>query len=330
MQFVGSLLLVAADAKGPSFLQIADWGGDSDSDPTWPGQLLTATALSKAALELDVDGILMLGDNFYDRGVSDCNSKRFQQTFENVYPQSDYPSGMPFHVIAGNHDHYGNAQAEVDYTAIAPGGRWKFPSLWYKLNYSWTASSGASRTLDILMIDTVNLAGLSSDECVGCELPGPANLTMAASQYSWIEDELKSSTADFVWVMGHYGIYSVGDDGTTKNLVDNLLPKLKTYGAHYLSGHDHQVAHYIDDGVHMFLNGMGAECCYGQGSKSSVPDGMLQFIISGKYLKNPKAQGGFTSLEFGDDAVTLKYINEKSEVLYTYDVPKRSQSEAIV
>ena len=48
------------------------------------------------------------------------------------------------------------------------------------------------------MIDTVNLAGLSDDECRGCMLPGPANLTMAADQWSWIEQELSASKADFL------------------------------------------------------------------------------------------------------------------------------------
>jgi len=41
------------------------------------------------------------------------------------------------------------------------------------------------------------------------------------------------------------------------------------------------VEHIIFDGVHQFLNGMGAECCYGQGNKGTVPSGMIQFIISG-------------------------------------------------
>lgn len=146
------------------------------------------------------------------------------------------------------------------------------------------------------MIDTVNLAGLSSDECRGCPLPGPGNLTAAADQWSWIEQQLKSSTADFLWVAGHYPIYSAGDDGTTHALVNKLLPLLKKYGAHYISGHDHMVEHVISDGVHQFVNGMGAECCYGTGSKDTVPDGMIQFIISGNMGHNKKAKGGFTSI----------------------------------
>jgi acid phosphatase/tartrate-resistant acid phosphatase type 5 len=318
------LLLAAAEAKGPTLLQLADWGGDTDSDPTWPPQLLAEQGLSKVAWELDADSVLMLGDNFYDQGVSSVNSKRFKQTFENVYADYDFPEGLPFHIIAGNHDHWGNVQAQVDYTKIAPGGRWKFPSLWYKLDWAWTSDSGESRSLDILMIDTVNLAGLSSDECLGCALPEPSNLTMAADQWSWIEQQLSASTADFLWVAGHYPIYSAGSDGTTGKLVNKLLPLLKKHGAHYISGHDHMVEHIISDGVHQFLNGMGAECCYSNSNKDTVPDGMIQFIIYGHMGSNPHAQSGFTSMQFGDQAVNMTFHKEDGGLLYTYSVPSRS------
>jgi len=322
---VCALLLTGAVAKGPTLLQLADWGGDTDSDPTWPPQLLAEKGLAKAAWDMDVDSVLMLGDNFYDGGVSSVNSKRFKQTFENVYAESDFPEGLPFHIIAGNHDHYGNVQAQIDYTKVAPGGRWKFPSLWYKLDWAWKAESGENRSLDILMIDTVGLAGLSDDECLGCALPGPGNLTMAQGQWHWIEQQLSESTADFLWVAGHYPIYSAGDDGTTEKLVSKLLPLLKKYGAHYISGHDHMVEHIISDGVHQFLNGMGAECCYGQDNKDTVPKGMIQFIISGSMGSNKKAKSGFTSMQFGDEALNMTFHREDGGMLYTYSVPSRSQ-----
>jgi len=320
------LMFGLVDAKGPTLLQIADWGGDGDSDPTWPEQILCAEGLAQAAHDMNADSVLLLGDNFYFNGVSDVNSKRFQQTFEDVYKPSMFPDGMPFHVIAGNHDHYGNAQAQVDYTKVSPNGRWSFPSLWYKLDWSWQTDSGETRTADLIMIDTVNLAGLSSDDCKGCALPGPSNFTMAASQWDWIEEQLSSSTADFLWVAGHYPIYSAGDDGTTQKLVSTLLPKLKKYGAHYMSGHDHMVEHVVSDGVHQFLNGMGAECCYGTDNKDTVPDGMIKFIISGSMGKNKQAKSGFTSMAFDDDEVVMTFHKEEGSVLYTQTLPSRSQS----
>merc|ERR1711953_1148996 len=104
------------------------------------------------------------------------------------------------------------------------------------------------------MIDTVEIAGQSqlNAEDVGglkgSELPGPKNLSAATSQLQWIEDTLKSSTADYVVVAGHYPVYSVGDHGPTSRLSPKNFPLLQKYGVSaYLCGHDHSQQH-IDTG----------------------------------------------------------------------------------
>jgi tartrate-resistant acid phosphatase type 5 len=60
---------------------------------------------------------------------------------------------VPWYLIAGNHDHYGNVTAEIVYSDHSD--RWNFPSLYY--TKSFTAPDGS--TLDIIFIDTVDLAG---------------------------------------------------------------------------------------------------------------------------------------------------------------------------
>jgi 3',5'-cyclic AMP phosphodiesterase CpdA len=286
------------------------------------------------AKDISADSILLLGDNFYSEGVDDVDSKRFKQTFENVY-SSELFGDLPFHVIAGNHDHYGNVQAQIDYSKTS--SHWNFPSLYYSLDWQWTADSGEPRSAQILMIDTVDLAGISVD---GSRLPlaGPQNLTCAANQWSWIEKQLKASTADFLWVAGHYPIYSAGDDGTTQELVDQLLPMLKKYGAHYICGHDHLVQHLDMDGVQSFQNGMGRECCYGLDDLDSVPTQYIKYLISGNHAqgthmgagsKPSKVLGGFNTMEFGDDDVTITAHREDGSELYSAQVARRSTSTIV-
>merc|ERR1712160_7410 len=181
------------------------------------------------------------------------------------------------------------------------------------------------------MIDTVGLAGLSDDECLGCALPGPGNLTMAQGQWHWIEQQLSERTADFLWVAGHYPIYSAGDDGTTKTLVEQLLPLLKKYGAHYICGHDHMVQHIDMDGMQQFQNGMGRECCYGTGNMKTVPSGYIKYLISGSDAqgthiggdKPPKTKAGFNTMEFEDEAVTITSFTEDGTELYSAQVSRR-------
>jgi hypothetical protein len=70
-----------------------------------------------------------VGDNFYPAGVSSVNDKRFQETFEDAYKEPELQ--VPWWHLAGNHDHRGNASAQVAYSALSPGGRWRMPALWY-------------------------------------------------------------------------------------------------------------------------------------------------------------------------------------------------------
>ena len=327
--FFALMLPVLTGSKGVSLLAVGDWGGGSDQDPTTRAQISDAVGMSKVANQTGAQGVLLLGDNFYSSGVSDATSSRFQETFEDVYTVKEFGT-LPFHVIAGNHDHRGNVSAQCRYKDAAE--RWRFPSLWYALSFPFTSSSRKQRTVQLIMIDTVNLAGNSDDVCKGCELNGSANASLAEDQWSWIEDQLKSSTADFVWVAGHYPIYSAGDDGTTGVLVQRLLPMLKQYGAHYVNGHDHMLEHISYDGVEMYVAGMGKECCYGVGHLATVPVGAIKFLIEGNGGQGsqnvgPKpsapVQSGFVSFSW-DDVATIKYHNQDGDVLYRApDVPPR-------
>ena len=121
-------------------------------------------------------------------------------------------------------DHRGNVQAQIDYHGSA---RWHFPTLFYPLHFNFTSSSGVARTVHLIMIDTVSLAGSCEVDYAGCPLLDPADPDAADDQWAWLEDQLAKSSADFLWVGGHYPIYSAGSDGTTAVLVQRLLPLLK-------------------------------------------------------------------------------------------------------
>ena len=80
------------------------------------------------------------------------NSHRFADTWDSVYT-ADSLTSVPWYVIAGNHDYKGNVSAQIAYSQ--DNARWKFPSIYHK--QSFTSADGV--TVDVLLIDTVDLAG---------------------------------------------------------------------------------------------------------------------------------------------------------------------------
>lgn len=98
-------------------------------------------------------------------------------------------------------DYLGNVSAQIEYSKLST--RWNFPDYWYSITRSFPDGHGGLRTFQLVLIDTVVLVG-NSDLLANKfdELPGPDDEELAASQYTWIEQQLSSSTADYLWVGG--------------------------------------------------------------------------------------------------------------------------------
>jgi tartrate-resistant acid phosphatase type 5 len=318
----GLLVLSSAVAADDlHFLVMGDWGGTDHSPWTHTAEVNTAKQMDKAAAALGAKFSLALGDNFYYSGVTSADDDRFQNTFEQCFDGDSLSNGHTFHVIAGNHDHIGDVQAQIDYSKKS--SRWSFPSLYY--TFSKTASDGT--TVQFVMIDTVSVAGQSqrsandATSLKGSELPGPANLTVAQSQLQWIDETLAASTADYVIVSGHYPVYSVGDHGPTSQLSPSNFPYLQKYKVSaYLCGHDHSEQH-IDkgDGVQYHVIG-SANLHSGWGHISSVSSGQL------KYHDN-KDNGGYATVSVNKKGMVIKHYAGDGTLAYTAPaIPPRGSS----
>jgi len=307
-----------------SFISMGDWGGDDAPKYTKDSQCEAANGMERIAQKYDVDTVLAVGDNFYHYGVTyDDVDKYMERTFNDVYKGPTLQRAK-FYAIAGNHDHRGSVEAQIGYKSRKVT-RWVFPDYWY----SFTKDIGYGMTAEFVMIDTVLLAGESFHDIennIFVAATGPKNLQKAQSQWTWLERTMRDSTADFLFVVGHYPVYSPCSHGSTTTLVNNLEPLLRRYKVTaYIAGHDH-CASYVDDGDGPVypMNGMGDTCCYKASKKKKLQNLLwdpshLQFYVA---RDNAKQYGypaaGFSSYTLTRDGkMTIRFHNEDGREIFT-------------
>lgn len=148
--------------------------------------------------------VTLLGDNFYTWGVKTVDDPQFVDKFEAVYKEIP----LRFYTILGNHDYYGNIEAQIAYTQRSP--KWVMPARYFRMEQG---------DVELFGLDTQNFD---------------------PPQLKWLDERLKASKATWKIVFGHHPIRSYGRHGDTSELVDDLLPLLEKRGVQfYLSGHEH-------------------------------------------------------------------------------------------
>lgn len=303
---------------------LGDWGGFGYWPYHTPQQKKNAGGMDAVAELINSQFVVAIGDNFYSAGISskDGNSsKRFDQTWKDIYDGKHLQT--PWYLLAGNHDHLGDVNLQIEHTQIDK--QWQFPSLYH--SHSLTSEDG-SVTLDLIMIDTVSLASMSpvQDENQSgyfdkLPLLSKTHTTQASDQWSWIEEQLAASKAQYTIVAGHYPVYSVCSHGSFDTLITHLQPLLEKYGAQaYLQGHDHCLEHIEHNSVSYILSGMRDLCCYKAThlNDGSVPQDSLKFHVS--LFQNEKhSTAGFVSVSLTAKEMRVLYHDQHGDVLYQAD-----------
>ena len=311
--------VAAATGNGArlEFMVMGDWGGTHVWPYFTPGERAVAKDLGARAAAVNASFTLALGDNFYDKGVTDTSDPRFKTTFEDIFTAPSLQGARHFRLLAGNHDHYGNVSAQLAYSAIS--SRWHFPSLWY----DFVEVAGDGSRVHVLMIDTVTLAGNSRDELEdlsGDELPGPMSVSRAEAQWQWINTTLHSSEADYLFVAGHYPVWSVCGHGPTSLLVERLNPMLHSSKATgYIGGHDHCAEYFEELGVTHHGVGASHDINRAMKHKDSVPAGLLKWhydpgplgIFRGVYAHFSASKAGL---------IVRHYLGSTGELIFTSPV----------
>lgn len=147
-------------------------------------------------------------------------ASRRRLLYERDYREYHENSTNKTYTHTGGYDHEGNYNG----TVAAPDGRGRDAVV----AVHWKTNIAGGHT-----------ASTSSEEPSEWE-PPPVN----PQQWDWLKQTLGSSTADWIVVVGHFPVWSVGKYGPTWALVQQLFPLLQSAGvALYISGHDHEMQH---------------------------------------------------------------------------------------
>lgn len=290
-------------AKGASpetlnFLVFGDWGRQGERD-----QCEVAEQMGVVAQNIGARFVISVGDNFYENGVTSLADDHWQKSFENVYTAPSLQ--VPWHVILGNHDYHGNCDAQLAYTGKSP--RWTMPARYYRQ----TQRIDSQTTADFFYLDTTPMIkAYYRRGLTGIVENTHANVITqdVPRQLAWFKAELSASKAKWKIVFAHHPIYSGGEHGDQRELIEKVFPLLQEHNVHaYFNGHDHDLQHLVAGDINLFCTGAGSQ---------------VRPTKKIKYTKFAGSRSGFTSVSLGPDRMDVAMIDWRGSVLYTTSVDR--------
>ena len=226
------------------------------------GMYPVAAAIEQHCRNFSCEFSLMLGDNIYPSGAAanEHDGKRFKSVFSEPFGDLGKAStDYRIYVTLGNHDWYTSrdgAMAQVDFLE-------KSPPFHMNGNVYRSIPPASGGQVELFVIDTtVLLAGekvlaaelhLDGSEAFTNELesmdPWAAPATARErAMVEWLKQSLKSSGAQWKFVVGHHPIWSSGGFKFQQARVLRrlLLPVLCRYADAYFAGHDHTLELHED------------------------------------------------------------------------------------
>lgn len=294
-----------------TMLGLGDWG------KVTPQQVEVASALAKCAEKEKIDVVMSLGDNFYISGVGSVHDARFKTVYEDVYNIHESLKNIPFWGIAGNHDHLGNTQAQIDYSQLSTV--WDMPALYY------TRSLLKDDSIILITIDTTpfhnDIYGLYSRAWGHRRQP----------QMDWLLETMQSieKNDQLAFIVGHHNMYTSSTNGKTGNSnmrqdIEQILIPFEKYIIGYVCGHEHVLCHYKPDSkIDHFVSGSGCM------KETLVPplEGTSQLwlekrgIVTGEQLPFAVGEAGFFKFIIDTKLGVFKAvaIDTNNTEIYTFE-----------
>ncbi|CAG8525385.1 13014_t:CDS:2 [Funneliformis mosseae] len=276
-------------SKELDFLTFGDWSYAKVEEGQEVGnQTKVANVMMKWGESYHSDFVLSVGGNFDEdhEGVLSVHDEKWNTTWKDVY--KGRLAEIPWYIIGGNHDWYGNITAQIDYS-LNNDSRFFFPSTFY-VRESYFGGSHETKVAwihidtDIFYYDPKELNDTERLHMKqNFEKFGWDNMQTIEDKLKWIEDKLiEQRKTKWIFVVGHHPLIGKCLDHYQMKKLRSLFEKYRV--AAYFAGHNHVLeleTTKFNQPVTYFISGAGSRTDVGcEGKDWGMPEGTLGFLHS--------------------------------------------------
>ena len=249
--------------------------------------------------------IISLGDNFYENGVVGIRDELWDSAWFSVFIKP-FPllKNINWMSVLGNHDYYAGmngAKSQIDMTNHS--NNWVMPANEY---YSYDQNTSSYH----IFIDTIKIYPELYDKTKGLYTQKDTQDSLAILEGMLID--AKKLKSRWIFVYGHYQLFSNGYYGNYNTMIQRILPLLKKYKVSaYFSGHEHNFQLLEYHGIHFCINGVGAY-------KSDLNYYNSNIEVKSLYQNN---NNGFLIHKLNDKYLNLQFVNINNIAEFEYHIP---------
>lgn len=289
------------------YYSIGDWG----ATPTSNNQVkYVANVMSNYSHFHIPSFVVSLGDNFYDDGVKDIFDHKWDSMWYSMfikpYPELKY---IQWFSILGNHDYYGGVKSvssQIEMTNYS--NNWVMPDHEY---YTYDKPSNSYH----IFLDTIKIYPELYDNTKSLYNHNRGVIHESLLFLEKCLQDARSRKVKWLFVYGHYHIFSNGHYGNYKSMIQRMFRLLKQYNVDvYFSGHEHNFQFMKYDGIYFCVNGGGAY-------KSELTQHNSNLEVRTIYSST---NNGFLIHKIGDKFTHLQYVNCCNIVEFDYYIPVKS------
>ncbi|KAJ3252926.1 Tartrate-resistant acid phosphatase type 5 [Boothiomyces macroporosus] len=285
--------LVFAQTK-LSFMALGDWGADYHINEL----KAVGKQMDRYGTQRNAQFVIALGDNFYNSGVTSVTDPKWQNVWLDSF--TGLTGQLPWYCILGNHDWYGNEEAEIQYSQIHP--RWTLPDYFYTKTVKLQGF-----TVGFVFIDTDLLFyGYNGELAQDFKTKGwTIENQTHQKQLDWISSQLQQMQSyEYIIVLGHHHLVTCDGTGVYMGSLLSLFDQYKV--SSYMYGHKHTLKSAKYQNTLFIQSGAGGQV-----------EGLCTNDIQGSSEQWGASSYGFVAVDVTRSSLNVDFVDLNGNILHS-------------